>query len=68
MTIRKVWINEDCISCGYSEENCPEVFKMEWDLDSSTVIDGVDFSKFESKIKKAAEMCPVDAIKYEETQ
>jgi ferredoxin len=66
MTIKRVWIEEICISCGYSEANCPEVFKMEWDLDSSTVIKGVDYSGLEAKIKKAVEMCPVQAIKYEE--
>ena len=67
MTIKRVWIEKTCISCGYSEANCPEVFKMEWELDSSTVIKGVDYSAFETKIKIAAKMCPVKAIKYEKT-
>ena len=65
MTIKRVWVEKTCVSCGHSQANCPEVFKMEWDLDSSTVVKGVDYSEFEAKIKKAAEMCPVEAIKYE---
>ena len=28
MAITKVWIEEGCISCGMSEDNCPEVFKV----------------------------------------
>ena len=30
------------------------------------VIEGVDYSPLEAKIKEAAEMCPVEVIKYEE--
>ena len=29
MAITRVWIEEGCISCGLSESNCPEVFKVE---------------------------------------
>ena len=28
MAITRVWIEEGCISCGLSESNCPEVFKV----------------------------------------
>ena len=28
MAIKRVWIEEGCISCGMSEDNCPEVFKV----------------------------------------
>ena len=66
MAIKRVWVEGTCISCGHSEENCPEVFKMEWDLDTSTVIKEVNYSGLETKIKKAAEMCPVKAIQYED--
>ena len=62
MAIKRVWIEEGCISCGVGEEVCPEVFKL---VDTNTVIEGVDLSRFEDKIKLAAEECPVDAIKYE---
>jgi len=56
MAITRVWIEEGCISCGLSESNCPEVFKVET----------VDYSGLEEKIKIAAESCPVEVIKYDE--
>ena len=64
MAITRVWIEEGCISCGLSEHNCPEVFKVK--DKGSTVIEGVDYSGLEEKIKMVAESCPVEVIKYEE--
>ena len=63
MAIKKVWIEEGCISCESSERNCPEVFKVK--EEGATVIEGVDYSGLEEKIKQAAEACPVEVIKYE---
>ena len=68
MAITRVWIEEGCISCGLSEDNCPEVFKVKhgkW-VKGATVIEGVDYSGLEEKIKEAAKKCPVDVIKYDE--
>ncbi|MDY0200895.1 MAG: ferredoxin [Bacteroidales bacterium] len=62
MAVKKVWIEEGCISCGLCEEVSPEVFKME---DIAVVIEGVNYSDFEDGIKEAAEGCPVEVIKYE---
>ena len=62
MAVKKVWIEEGCISCGLCEEICPEVFKVE---DVANVIEGVDYSKFEDGIKESAESCPVEVIKFE---
>jgi len=62
MAISKVWINEGCIACGLCEEICPEVFEQN---DTAEVKEGVDYSKYEDKIKEAAENCPVDVIEYE---
>ena len=64
ITITRVWIEEGCISCSSSEENCPEVFKVK--DEGATVIEGVNYSGLEKKIKEAAKGCPVDVIKYEE--
>ena len=64
MAITRVWIEDGCISCGSSEANCPEVFKVK--DEGATVIEGVDYSALEAKIKEAAEGCPVEVIKYEE--
>jgi len=67
VTIRRVWIEEGCVSCGTSERLCPEVFKLKWvEHDSAVVIEGVDYSLYEEKIKDAARNCPVEVIKYEE--
>jgi len=40
MAITRVWIEDGCVSCGLSESNCPEVFKVK--DKGSTVIEGVD--------------------------
>ena len=63
MAISRVWIEDGCIACGSAEGICPEVFVVVDDTNS--VIKDVDLSRFEDKIKEAAESCPVDAIKYE---
>ena len=65
MAITRVWIEEGCISCGLSESNFPEVFKVETG-EPSKVTEGVDYSGLEEKIKIAAESCPVEVIKYDE--
>ena len=64
VAITKVWIEEGCISCGNSEENCPEVFKLKDGM--ATVLENVNYSGLEEKIIDAAEFCPVEVIKYEE--
>jgi ferredoxin len=67
MAITKVWIEEGCITCGSSEAACPEVFKIDISRGTTTVLPGVDFTSFESKIKQAAACCPVKVIKIEES-
>ncbi len=62
MAIKKVWIEDGCTACGLCEEICPEIFKLE---DEATVIQGVNYSEYEDKIKEAAESCPAEVIKYE---
>ena len=63
MAIKKVWVEEDCTACGLCEEICPEVFILK---DIATVIEGVNYSDYEDKIKEAATSCPVEVIKYTE--
>ena len=65
MSIARVWIEDGCISCGLSEGDCPEVFKVI--AEGVTVIEGVDYSGLEEKIKDAANACPVQVIMYDET-
>ena len=65
MAVTRVWIEEGCISCGLSEGSCPEVFKVK--AEGATVIEEVDYSGLEEKIKDAANACPVQVIMYDET-
>ena len=66
MSITKVWIEDGCICCGLSSDTCPEVFEIPDDNNINVVKENVDFSQYEEKIKKAADGCPVNVIKYEE--
>lgn len=63
MAIKKVIIEEGCISCGVCEATAPEVFEMP---DEAVVKEGVNFDEYEEEIKEAAENCPVEVIKIEE--
>jgi ferredoxin len=64
MAITKVWVEDGCTSCGLCEGTAPEVFEID---EFSEVIEGVDYSKYESEIKEAAEECPVEVIQFEES-
>ena len=67
VALTKVWIEKGCITCGLSEGNCPEVFKVKhgkW-VKGATVIEGVDCSGLEEKIEQASEdtiMSPIEII------
>jgi ferredoxin len=63
MAITKVWVEENCTPCGVCSYICPEVFEMK---DLSTVVQGLQYSDYEEKIKDAAEYCPVEVIRYVE--
>lgn len=63
MAIKKVWVEDGCISCNLSENICPEVFV----IDGTTVVkEGVDYTLYEEQIKEAADQCPVQVIKFSE--
>ena len=66
MGIIRVWIEEGCVTCGNSEEVCPEVFEIDIEAGTAVVNDSEDFSSYEEKIRLAAESCPVNVIKFEE--
>ena len=57
MAIKRVWVEGTCISCGHSEANCPEVFKMA-EEGKAHVIENVDYKQQADKIKQAQESCP----------
>ena len=66
MGIIRVWIEEGCVTCGNSEEVCPEVFEIDIEAGTAIVNDFEDFSTYADKIRLAAESCPVNVIKFEE--
>ena len=65
MGIIRVWIEEGCVTCGNSEEVCPEVFEIDIEAGTAIVHDSEDYSPYSDKIRLAAESCPVNVIKYE---
>jgi ferredoxin len=66
MGIVRVWIEDGCVTCGNSEEVCPEVFEIDIEAETSIVLNCDDFSAYEDQIRLAAESCPVQVIKFEE--
>ena len=64
MPITRVWVEPGCVRCMLSEETCPEVFHIA--EMGAEVRPGADFVKHDAAIRKAAEGCPVEVIKFEE--
>jgi ferredoxin len=63
--IKKIWINENCITCGNSEDLCPEVFEIDVEAGTTIVKENIDLSMYQEKIELAAASCPVNNIKLE---
>jgi ferredoxin len=61
--MKKVKIEPGCISCGSCEFIAPEVFEV---IGTSQVKEGVDYEKFQERIKEAAVKCPVQVIRIEQ--
>ena len=66
MAIKSVWIEEGCVTCGNSEEVCPEVFRIDIEAGTATVLATDDLTVYDDKIRLAAKCCPVNVIKFEE--
>ncbi|SVA72979.1 uncharacterized protein METZ01_LOCUS125833 [marine metagenome] len=64
--IKRVWIEEGCVTCGNSEQVCPEVFEINIEKETAEIKNVDDLSIFADQIKLAAASCPVSVIKYEE--
>ena len=65
LELKRVYIEPGCVSCGSCEAVCPEVFKID---DIACVIKDADLESNKDSIKKAAQNCPVDVIKYYEEE
>ena len=67
MPIKKVWIEEGCISCNLCEDLCPEVFEVPAGETCHVKPDAEpQYAELDAKIKEAAESCPVEVIKLQE--
>ena len=67
MAIRRVWIEEGCISCSLCQDYCPEVFLVE-EGEDCVIQDGAT-SHFQDKdeaIREATADCPVEVIAFSE--
>ena len=67
--IRKVMIEEGCISCSLCQDICPSVFKVE-DGEDAEVLPAASehFQTLRSEILEAAGDCPVEVIQVAETE
>ena len=65
--IRKVWIEEGCISCSLCQDICAEVFLVEPGMDCVVKPDApAQFTAKDEEIREAALDCPVEVIKFSE--
>ena len=61
--IKKVWIEEGCISCKVCEDIAPQVFVVDGDDTCIVKPDaGLHFGTLQDDIEEAAEDCPVEVI------
>lgn len=68
MSIRRVWIEEGCISCNLCEDVCPQVFEVPAGGESKLRKGHerlLSDPELQPKIQEAADSCPVDVIKLE---
>ncbi|MFO1053745.1 MAG: ferredoxin [Planctomycetota bacterium] len=65
--IRKVWIEEGCISCSLCQDICAKVFEVKDGLDCVIRPDAAaHFAANDEEIREAAQDCPVEVIKFSE--
>ncbi|MEQ1632291.1 MAG: ferredoxin [Planctomycetota bacterium] len=64
--IRRVWIEEGCISCKVCEDLAPQVFRVDGD-DTCIVLPeaAAHFRALRDEIEQAVKDCPVEVIKLE---
>ncbi len=64
--IRRVWIEEGCISCKVCEDLAPQVFQVDGDDTCIVRKDAqAHFASLKDEIEQAAKDCPVEVIKLE---
>jgi ferredoxin len=64
--IKKVWIEEGCISCKLCQDIAPDVFLVEDDEDCIVRPEAAKFFSGQAEdIEQAADDCPVEVIQLE---
>ena len=64
--IKKVWIEEGCISCKLCQDIVPDVFLVDDDQDCVVRPEAARvFAKLAEDIEQARDDCPVEVIKLE---
>ena len=70
MTIRRVWIEEGCISCNLCEDLAPEVFEVPAGktCHPRKGHEGLleDDAELRQRVQEAADSCPVEVIQLED--
>jgi len=67
MAIKRVWIDDGCISCSLCTDICPDVFLVE-DGEACVIRPEAasHFEDLDEDIRDSAADCPVEVIKVEE--
>jgi ferredoxin len=71
MLIRRVWIEEGCISCNLCEDLAPEVFEVPAGSESKLrkrYERELASPEVQEKVREAEESCPVEVIKTDRAQ
>lgn len=67
--IKKIWIEEGCISCKLCQDIAPDVFQVEDDADCVVKPEAARFFAPQAEdIEQAAEDCPVEVIQFERSE
>ena len=67
MPIKRVWIEEGCISCSLCQDIVPEVFLVQDGNDCEVRSEAPQhFAPKDEDIRQAADDCPVEVIKLED--
>ena len=69
MGIKRVWIEEGCISCNLCEDLCPDVFEVPVGGECRTTKNyqrHLGAGETDEKVREAVECCPVEVIQMED--
>ena len=65
MSVRRVWIEEGCLSCNLCEDLCPEVFEVPVGSESRPTAghaQRIGTPEIDARVLEARDSCPVEVI------